>query len=111
MTGVNRETGTPAGGWDHVRQSINVILTTPIGSRVMRREFGSHVYDLIGRPMTQANIVAVYAATALAIARWEPRFQLTGCEIIEASSDGALSLAIYGIYNGDRVSDTVPLAA
>ncbi|UWR36151.1 GPW/gp25 family protein [Sulfitobacter sp. W074] len=111
MTGVSRETGQPLDGWDHVRQSIAVILTTPIGSRVMRREFGSHLYKLIGRPMTKANILTVYAATALAISRWEPRFTLTGCELIQGKSNGVLSIAIYGIYNGTAVSDTLPLAA
>ncbi|WP_375261855.1 GPW/gp25 family protein [Palleronia sp.] len=111
MGGVSRTTGRPLEGWDHVRQSITVILTTPIGSRVMRREFGSHLYDLLGRPMTTSNILAVYAATALAISRWEPRFTLTGCEMIETSASGALSLAIYGIYNGKAVSDTLPLTA
>ena len=73
MAGVSRETGQPLDGWDHVRQSIAVILTTPIGSRVMRREFGSHLYKLIGRPMTKANILTVYAATALAISGYLTR--------------------------------------
>ena len=111
MAGIDGKTNRPLEGWDHVRQSITVILTTPIGSRVMRREFGSHLYDLIGRPMTQRNILAVYAASALAISRWEPRFTLTGCEIVKGGADGIMSLAIFGTYNGNAVSDTIPLTA
>lgn len=109
MVGIDRETGKAIEGWPHVLQSIKVILTTPIGSRVMRREFGSFLYDLIGRPMTSENILAVYAATALAIAQWEPRFSLTGCEIDLGSSGGLLGLTIHGTYEGDQVSGQVSL--
>lgn len=97
-TGFNRETGAILRDFDHVRQSIGVILTTPIGSRVMRREFGSEIFDLIDRPMTERVILAIYAAAAVAIARWEPRYALTGCKLITAGADGALSLEFNGTY-------------
>jgi phage baseplate assembly protein W len=41
MQGMNRNTGRKLSGVDHLRQSIVDILTTPIGSRVMRRDYGS----------------------------------------------------------------------
>jgi phage baseplate assembly protein W len=97
-TGFNRETGALLRDFDHVRQSIGVILTTPIGSRVMRREFGSEIFDLIDRPMTARVILAIYAAAAVAIARWEPRYSLTGCKLIAAGADGAISLEFNGTY-------------
>ena len=96
--GLNRTTGAPLTDWSHVAQSIAVILTTPIGSRVMRREFGSEVPNLIDRPMTDRVIIAIYAATANALARWEPRFKLTGCQVVQAAADGTLSLALFGTY-------------
>lgn len=37
MNGISATTGRPLSGIDHLRQSIRDILTTPIGSRVMRR--------------------------------------------------------------------------
>ncbi|MEL4069593.1 GPW/gp25 family protein [Ochrobactrum sp. GPK 3] len=97
-SGVNRVTFRPLSGFDHVRQSIEVILTTPIGSRIMRREFGSEVFDLIDRPLTDRVILAVYAAVVLAIAKWEPRFAVTGCRIDQADETGKLVLQIFGIY-------------
>ena len=96
--GLDRITGASLTGWEHVRQSIAVILTTPIGSRVMRREFGSEVMDLIDRPMTDRVIIAVYVATANALIKWEPRFKLTRCEIVQAKADGSLFLELGGIY-------------
>jgi phage baseplate assembly protein W len=96
--GFNRETGSVLTDFDHVRQSIGVILTTPIGSRVMRREFGSELFDLIDRPMTDQVILAIYSATVMAIARWEPRYAVTGCNITIASADGVMSMELSGVY-------------
>lgn len=97
-TGFDRETGALLSGFDHVRQSIGVILTTPVGSRVMRREFGSELFDLIDRPMTDQVVLAIYSAAVMAIARWEPRFSITGCTLSGAASDGTLSLELSGVY-------------
>lgn len=96
--GFNREVGTPLTGFDHVRQSIAVILTTPIGSRVMRREFGSELFDLIDRPMTDQVILAIYSAAVMAIARWEPRYAVTGCRVTAVDADGAISIEVSGVY-------------
>lgn len=68
--------GAALGGVDHLRQSIKDILTTPIGSRVMLREYGSRLYELIDAPMNRATLMNVYAATAEALDRWEPRIRL-----------------------------------
>lgn len=96
--GVNRVAGTILSGFDHVEQSIKVILTTPIGSRVMRRDFGSELFDLIDRPMTDQNILAIYAAVVMAITRWEPRYVVTRCRLTAADGAGALSIETDGIY-------------
>lgn len=96
--GINRTTGTAIEGFEHVKQSIGVILNTPVGSRVMRRDFGSELFDLIDRPMTDQVILAVYSAVAMALARWEPRFRVMWCRSIQAGVSGVLELEIGGIY-------------
>lgn len=108
---MNAETGLFLSDWPHVVQSIRDILTTPIGSRVMRREYGSELPLLIDRPMTQKVVLAVYAATAIALARWEPRFVLTGVALREADGNGRLRLDLYGRYEGDPVSGQIELGA
>ena len=96
--GVNRVTGEPLTDYYHVRQSIATILTTPIGSRVMRRDFGSELIELVDAAMNEVNVLRVYAATALAIAKWEPRFRVTGCSLDQADESGRLHLTISGQY-------------
>jgi len=108
-TGLNAETGATLSGWPHVVQSIRDILTTPVGSRVMRREYGSELPLLVDRPMTDRVVLAVYAATAIALARWEPRFDLTGVKVREAGSNGRLALDIFGRYEGDAVSAEIDM--
>ena len=39
--GMNSQTGLSVTEVEHIRQSVRDILVTPVGSRVMRREYGT----------------------------------------------------------------------
>ena len=67
MLGLHRTTGKKLHGVDHIRQSIIDILTTPIGSRVMRRDYGSRLFELLDQPLHRQTVVQIYAATAEAL--------------------------------------------
>ena len=97
MPGINAHTGGALAGTDHLMQSIRDILTTPIGSRVMRRDYGSMLFDLIDRPINNALTVDIYAATAQALARWEPRFKLVRVQVVNAGA-GRMELDLVGKY-------------
>lgn len=73
MMGMDARTGQALSGDAHLAQSIADILTTPIGTRLMRRSYGSRLPDLIDAPANAATRVQLYAATATALLRWEPR--------------------------------------
>lgn len=77
MSGMNASTGRKLDGMDHIRQSIKDILTTRIGSRVMRRDYGSLLPELIDHPSNAANLLRLQAASIMAILRWEPRVRIT----------------------------------
>ncbi|MND87110.1 phage late control protein GPD [compost metagenome] len=70
--GMNSHTGLSISEADHIRQSVRDILVTPVGSRVMRREYGSLLSALIDQPQTPALrlqiMAACYSATLKAIA-------------------------------------------
>lgn len=100
MNGTSATTGKPLSGIDHLRQSIQDILTTPIGSRVMRRDYGSRLYQLVDAPMNRSTLLDIYAATAEALARWEPRFRLQ--KVVAASAaPGHITLDMTGEYLPD----------
>ncbi|MGX2951279.1 GPW/gp25 family protein [Ursidibacter sp. B-7004-1] len=65
----------------HIRQSVADILLTPIGSRVMRREYGSQLFELIDRPLNMALALQIAAASVMALKRWEPRIEITRFKI------------------------------
>lgn len=96
--GIDRRTGKLLTGWQHVVQSIEDILTTRVMTRVMRRDYGSDAPRLIDAPMNERSLMALYVAIAEALETWEPRFRLTNVTYTTAGADGALSLALVGIY-------------
>lgn len=97
MRGTSVATGQAVSGVDHLRQSVADILTTPIGSRLMRRDYGSDLPALIDQPDNAATQVRVYAAAATALMRWEPRLRL---QKLRASRNraGQLVLDVQGQY-------------
>lgn len=106
MNGTNAADGTALDGIDHLRQSLRDILTTPIGTRVMRRDYGSRLFALVDAPLNRKTILQLYAATADAVKKWEPRFKLTKVSI--ASADvGSVSLDLVGQYLPDGKAVTV----
>ena len=66
MIGMNRKTGKTLSGIDHLRQRVGDVLTTPLGTRVMRREYGSRIFELIDNPLNDRfkieMTMAVYEA-------------------------------------------------
>ena len=97
MQGMNAATGAAVAGLAHLRQSIRDILTTRIGTRVMRRDYGSDLSALVDRPMNPALKMDLYAETAKALRRWEPRFRLRRVAVTEAKP-GAMTLYLEGDY-------------
>lgn len=97
MNGTSASTGKSLGGLDHLKQSITDILTTRKGTRVMRRDYGSDLPDLIDAPMNRETLMKIYAATAGAIQTWETRFQLQQVYATSAQP-GSIVLDLTGIY-------------
>ena len=100
MNGTSATTGKALGGIDHLRQSIRDILTTPLGSRVMRRDYGSRLFQLVDAPMNRSTLLDIYAATAEAIARWEPRFKVQSV-VASSAAPGSVTLDMTGEYLPD----------
>ena len=74
--GLNSATGGAIADLWHIQQSIRDILTTPVGTRVMRRRYGSDVPMLIDQPLNDITRLRVMSASVAAIVQWEPRVQV-----------------------------------
>ncbi len=110
MTGTSRTTGRALSFDEHLAQSIHDILSTPKGTRVMRRNYGSDLPNLIDAPMNGETMVDLFAETADALAKWEPRFVLRKVEIMQASA-GKVSLLLTGEVDAGSVTIEAQVAA
>lgn len=100
MIGMDRRTGKPLSGLAHLRQSIEDILTTPIGSRRMRPEYGSSLRRYVDLPVNEGWKSAVQAEVARALGRWEPRLRLERVKVVSVVG-GQITLQLSGVYLGD----------
>lgn len=92
--GMNSKSGRTITDMDHINQSIKDILTTPIGSRIERRNYGSLLFLLLDNPNTEATKLRVISATVLALTQWEPRIKLDTVDVFPDKEK--LSLQITG---------------
>lgn len=104
MRGMNASTGKELEGLNHLKQSIVDILTTPIGSRVMRRDYGSRLLELVDKPINRDLTLEIYAAVAEALQKLEQRFKLEKVKITEVK-EGKVNISLDGIYlpNGKNI--------
>ena len=108
MTGMDANTGQPLSALAHISQSLADILTTPIGSRVMRRDYGSEIPELIDQPLNGATQLRIFAATAYAVQRWEPRISLSSVQL-DYNFHGRANLILQGIAGQQSVELTVAI--
>jgi hypothetical protein len=90
---------------DHVWQSANDILLTPIGSRLMRRNYGSLVPDLLDAPQNDVTRLQLMSATVIALAAWEPRLALNTVNV-SYSPTGAVTAEMSGLLTESMEKST-----
>lgn len=86
---------TPADNVDKVRMAIRQILGTRIGSRVIDRDFGSDLRNMIFVPIDEVSVARLRFALTEAIQRWEKRVEITNIEIsVARANEGVLEAII-----------------
>jgi phage baseplate assembly protein W len=111
---MNQSTGRWLTGIGHFRQSLQKILTTRIGTRIERREFGSLIPDLIDSPANPRAVLLLYAATVTAIMKHEPRLRVSRISAEFGTPDNpSITLSVEGVVALDQdqsISLQIPLA-
>jgi phage baseplate assembly protein W len=83
MRGISATGGKELERLHRLKQLIIDILTTLVGSRIMRRDYGSWLFELIDRPINRDFTLEIYAATAKALQKLETRLKLEKVKITE----------------------------
>ena len=100
LMGMNAETGRELTGVGAFKTIDADILNTPIGSRVMRRDYGSRLFELIDAPINRSTVVDIVAETAEALMKWEDRLVVSAVDVTGAVV-GQIVLRITGKYKLD----------
>lgn len=74
------QVGMASGNTD-IEQSIQIVLGTSPGERLMRPAFGCRVYELLFDPDDIATRMLVASYVEEALARWEPRIKMLSVDI------------------------------
>jgi phage baseplate assembly protein W len=103
--GTDAATGKPLADFDHVVQSIGIILTTGIGERVMREWFGYPGLALLGELANEQTILRFWNAvvTALTVLQvnglpTEPRFRIVKINSTRIDRSGLYEVQVEGDY-------------
>jgi len=108
--GMNSASGRKIDGHSHIQQSIADILSTPLGSRVMRRNYGSFIPQLIDQPLNNANLLRLYSAAVVAIAEWEPRVKITRVtRSLNSAGQAVLQVEATEVTDGRPASYEIPV--
>jgi phage baseplate assembly protein W len=94
---VDRYTGELIQGWERIKQSIFVILTTRLKSRLMRLWWGSNFINMQDKPGNQEVMLAGMMAAIAAINTYEPEFKVTRVTIDEFDASGQITITIEGV--------------
>ena len=70
-----------------VRESIQIILGTTPGERVMRPDFGCAVNDLVFAPNDSRTLAMACHYIEQSLIRWEPRIMLQGVDAVYDEDD------------------------
>lgn len=108
---ISRETGKLLTEIEHIKQSLADLISTPIGSRVMRRDYGTQLTNLIDQPTSEALYLKCYSTIYLAILRWEPRIEISKI-FISSQEQGKQVLDIEGvlIQSGQDLNMSIPIS-
>lgn len=107
---MSRYNGSEISELEHIRQSLEDIATTPIGSRLMCREYGTLLASLMDQPIGQALYLKIYSTLYSAYVRWEDRIEISQISVAELNK-GQLILDVTGFLetNGNEVNMSIPV--
>lgn len=107
---MSRYNGSDLSEIEHIKQSLEDIATTPIGSRLMRRDYGTLLANLIDQPISEVLYLKIYSTLYTAYVRWEDRVDISQMNVVDIKN-GQLILDIVGFLktNSNEINMSIPV--
>lgn len=104
-SGTNKKTGAAMNGLSYLRQRLEDVINTPLGSLVGRRDFGSRLHELLDRNVNDEYQMNAYILLSESInnpANDLDDFKLNEMQI-EKIEDAHYAITIRGSAQGEPV--------
>jgi len=101
---MNRRTAKNHSVEADIKQSIDDILSTPLGSRLMRPLYGALLFKLVDAPAHDATLLRYRVAVLDALQRWEPRVDVSDVGL-KVTMNGIVVLEIAYAVLGTNTTD------
>ncbi|WP_316207394.1 GPW/gp25 family protein [Bradyrhizobium sp. SZCCHNR3118] len=97
LVDIDRKTGEYVQGWPRIKQSIETILTTRIGTRLMRLWWGSNFINMQDKPGNEETLMTGMMAAISAINTYEPEFKVSRVSVDSFDSSGEITITVEGL--------------
>lgn len=98
-----------ASGAEKLKQNLVHILLTAVGERVMRRDYGGGLHQLVHDPNNDALRAITQHQITKSIGRWEPRVLLQSLTISQQGATLSAEIRYVVRTSGQRESLSVPI--
>lgn len=89
---------------ESIRQAIRIILSTALGERVMRPDFGCAIHELVFAPNSAATRGMAEHHVTEALLQWEPRIEVLDVKAV--ASGGQDEELLISVYYRVRMTDS-----
>jgi phage baseplate assembly protein W len=89
------------GGPEKVRQSIQIILDTEPGERIMRPAFGCGLRRFLMKPNTAPTRALIQREVVQSLRAWEPRIDVQGVEVTPGEDPSLVLIEIFYLHKRD----------
>ena len=84
-----------SGGGRSLDESIVIILSTRLGERVYRPDFGSRLHELVFAPLNDDTLLFAQIYAREALQKWEPRIRLEAVNAMPLPDAASLSITVH----------------
>lgn len=81
-------------GPERIQDAIWIILSTSLGERLMRPDFGAGVHDYVFQSNSDVVRMQLQSAVNEALLKWEPRIELTNVNVQEGDQPSQVLVSI-----------------
>ena len=81
-------------GPERIQDAIWIVLSTSLGERLMRPDFGAGVHDYVFQPNSDVMRTRLQSAVNDALLKWEPRIELTNVDVQEGDQPSQVLVSV-----------------